>query len=271
MLKPPVELMRLEAVTRIPALRSALWQPKVDGWRCAVFVDEAGVQIQARSGRIVTAQFPELVRDLAALPAGTVVDGELVAWRVDDQGEQVLDFAALARTPARRRMLGVTLQLVGFDLLCRDGADVRGLPLAERWPQLHDVLDGAPPTLQPIVSTEDRAEGETWAEALIPRGFEGIVGKRLGSTYGQPRAWFKQRYADTIDAEVVGIAGVSALRVRLDTGRVVTTQPLAPRQVHQLADELTERLEEAGPLRVEVRAGVGRHGTVTFVRVRPPE
>lgn len=260
--------MRPVAVKVFPQVRDMLWQPKVDGWRCACFVTSDGIQLQARSGRIITGRFPELA-SLASLPAGTVLDGEAVAWRPDAAGEQVLDFLSLARTPARRRMLGVTVQFLAFDLLAVDGRDVRGLPLSERWPRLLAVLDDAPPQVQPIVSTEDREQAEEWARALVPRGFEGLVAKRLSAPYGQPRSWFKRRHADTTEATVVGVEGLSALHVRLDDGREVATQPLTTSQARELAEFLADRPEQDVPLRVEVRVAAGRHGVVTYVRARP--
>lgn len=268
MLRPPVDLARPIAVKPIPPLRDALWQPKADGWRVACFITEDGATIQTRSGRLVTDQFPELAAPLAALPAGTVLDGEAVAWRPDGDGEPALDFLSLARTPARRRVLGVSVQLLAFDLLCQDGEDVRGLPLSERWPRLLTVLDGAPAAVQSIVSTTDRAEAEEWAAALAARGFEGVVAKKLSAPYGQPRAWMKQRFADTTDGMVVEVVGGSALRLRLDDGREVTTEPLTRTQARDLAEYMATRPDDAGPLRVEVRIVVGRHGGVRYVRVR---
>ena len=269
MLSPPVELMRPVAVRTMPRLANALWQPKVDGWRAACFIGADGVQIQARSGRIITDRFPELGPALAGLPSGCVLDGEMVAWRPDESGELTLDFLSLARTPARRRMLGVSMQFLAFDLLCDDGQDVRSLPLSDRWPRLLAVLDGAPPLVQPIVSTHDREQAEEWAAALVPRGFEGLVAKRWSSPYGEPRSWFKRRYADTVDGTVVDVVDGHALRVRLGGGRQVVTEPLSRVQARELAEVMAERTDADAPLTVEVRVGAGRHGTVAFVRARP--
>jgi hypothetical protein len=83
--------------------------------------------------------------------------------------------------------------------------------------------------------------------------------------------WWKQRYSDTIDGTVVDVIGASALRLRLDDGRDVTTRPLQQAQIRQLAAVLADRPDDLGPLRVEVRIGVGRHGQVEYVRVRPDE
>ena len=272
MLSPPIDLLRPIAVTRIPMARDVIFQPKVDGWRACVFVSAGQVKIQARSGRLITASFPELVAALGALSEGSVIDGEVVCWVSDGQEEPRLDFTALSRTPASRRTIQGVVQFLGFDLLCDRGTDIRGLPLSERWPRLLATLNGAPGRVQPIASTTDRAEAELWAQALVPLGFEGLVAKRLSGAYTQrPSTWWKQRYRDTVDGTVVDVVGLSALRLRLDDGREVTTRPLRPAQVHQLADVLAEHGETGNPVRVEVQIGTGRHGQVDFVRVRADE
>lgn len=274
-LHPPVILMDPTAVRVIPAIRHALWQPKIDGWRGAVFRDADGVQIQSRSGKLLTQQFPELVAPLLKLPVGTLVDGEVVCWAIDEEGEEVLDFTALRRTPAHRRRLNISVQYYGFDLLCQGGEDIRLLPLSQRWPRLLDLLAGLgeqAPQIQPVPATQDRAQGEQWAAALTHRGFEGLVVKRLSSVYRQaPDSWWKQRYADTMDATVVDVVGTSVLRLRLEDGREVDTLPLKVAQMRQVADVVADRASGSGPLRVEVRVGVGRHGTVKFVRARGEE
>lgn len=243
----------------------ALYQVKVDGWRVLAFIREDGVHLQARSGRDVTARFPEVIAALSALPSGTVLDGEVVAVR-----DGKFDFHQLARNSVQRRRDGASVSYVAFDLLCDGGRDVRDQPLADRWPRLLEVLGGALPQVQPVMSTTDRAEAEGWITALAPIGVEGALGKALSAPYtaGLGHGWVKVRTADTVDAEILDTAGPAALRVRLEDGREVTTEPLGPDAVHQVAEALADA---PGPVRIEVRAGHGRHGVTRFVRVRAPE
>src|SRR5438128_5623692 len=60
-----------------------LFELKLDGFRCLAFCDAGAVQLWSRSGRVITAAFPEVVAQLRRLPGDAVLDGELV---VCDEG-----------------------------------------------------------------------------------------------------------------------------------------------------------------------------------------
>jgi ATP-dependent DNA ligase len=278
--------MRPTSAAAIPtsAPGGLLIQGKVDGWRALVFVGQDGkVEIQTRSGRIETRRFPELLPVLsAALPPGTILDGEIIAVR---HGEP--DFHALSRTPATRRAMGAALVYVAFDQLCKRGEDIRALPLARRWANLRLTLRKAgvaglgpaatpsrPGQIQLVPFTRDPAVAARWVAGNSPI-IEGIVIKSLVSVYRpSTTAWKKIRSSETVDADLVGALGPAggpqALRVRLDGGREITTLNLTHSQLRALADDLEGRTEP-GPPRVEIRLGVGRHGQARFVRMRPGE
>lgn len=268
MLTPPIDLVRPVKVASLPhgPPKSWIFQSKVDGWRAAAFITTAQVRLQARSGRDVTGHFPEITAPLWSLPPDTVLDGEVVAVR-----RGTFEFEALARSPAWRRQHGVAIGYQAFDLLAFDGADWRGRPLSERWAALVDLLAAAPANVQPVLSTTDRTEAISWMAALRSHGIEGLVGKPTSSTYGPLHGWVKLRDSDTIHADVLSVLGVPrprALRVRLEDGRVAVTEPLGSVGARAVERALTE---SGLPLQIEVRAGIGRHTQVRFIRVRPPE
>ena len=102
------------ATTR-PPTEPAEWvfEPKLDGWRCLVYVDET-VTVRTRTGRDITANVPHL-QGLAGLGRRVVLDGELVA----DAG-RARDFYQVG---GRLRSNGATGEttFVAFDLLVLDG------------------------------------------------------------------------------------------------------------------------------------------------------
>ncbi len=57
-----------------------LFEVKWDGMRALAYIDGRGCRIVSRHGNDITDRFPEL-GSLADLPAGTVLDGELVVLR----------------------------------------------------------------------------------------------------------------------------------------------------------------------------------------------
>lgn len=255
-------------VRQLPDLPHLVFDLKLDGWRTVATVGEQ-VELQTRSGRVVTTQFPEVLPALAVLPAGTVLDGELVAVR----GGR-FDFHALAGSAATRRRSGAAVSYVAFDLLADAGVDTARLPLVERRERLARLLDGHSPGVEMVKCTMDRGEALAWLEVLTPLGVEGLVAKDSRRAYrpGVGHGWFKYRPTDTEDATLVGVVGSGikpdALRVRLADGREAATEPLTDSQRRELVEGV--RAVGEAPILVEVRVtGAGsRHEQVAFVRVR---
>lgn len=89
--------MLAQAVETIPGASAlpggSVYEPKWDGWRLTATVGEDRATLWSRRGTDLTARFPEVAAAVAAhVPAGTVLDGEVVVW-VDDR----LDFEQLQR------------------------------------------------------------------------------------------------------------------------------------------------------------------------------
>ena len=124
----------------------------------------------------------ELLPELRSLPAGLVLDGELVAFR---QG--VPHFPLLSR-----RLLNgdrsIPVSLVAFDLLHVDGRDLMRSPHRVRRRALESLAlnEGF------CVTPEAFADGHELYRAVCAQGLEGMVAKRSASTYrpGQ-RGWIK--------------------------------------------------------------------------------
>jgi DNA ligase-1 len=189
-----------------PAAWQAEW--KWDGMRAQLVRRGADATVWSRGAEPVNDAFPDVVRAAAALPAGTVLDGELLAVR----DRRLLGFTALAKRAGRQRvtkriLANIPCVFVAYDVLESAGADLRGQPLAARRAILEtlvprcfaDLLAGAStigdhPFRSPLVA------GDSW-EALAARraesrsrGVEGLMLKRLASGYGTGRTrgdWWK--------------------------------------------------------------------------------
>ena len=94
------------------------FEPKLDGWRCITFHWANGrVALQSRQQKPLTAYFPDIAAAVGErVPAGSVLDGELVAYR----GGRC-DFAALQRRITGRLSLASPVTFVVFDLWCLPG------------------------------------------------------------------------------------------------------------------------------------------------------
>ncbi|MBT2453861.1 ATP-dependent DNA ligase [Streptomyces sp. ISL-86] len=197
------------AVTTLPRAPGLAYEPKFDGHRMVVVRTEQDVVLQARSGRIVTAAFPDLAAAAQQLPAGTVLDGEVVVWH-----EGRTDFALVQRraaaTPVRAAVLAQSLpaSYAAFDVLELAGLDVRGRPYERRRALLVDLLLPLGPPLQPVPMTTDPELAATWYETLPDSGIEGLVVKRLDQAYpAGRRGWQKLRHTNVRDAAAVGYTG----------------------------------------------------------------
>lgn len=171
-----------------------LFELKYDGHRLLVGKTGERVELLTRNGREVSRSFPEIVRAVAALPAGDLVlDGELVVLGEDARP----DFPALQRRALKtgprdveRAAVESPASLVAFDLPALEGYDLRPLPLAVRKRFLRRVLPAEGPVAY-ADHVEERGE-ELYAE-IRRRGLEGMVAKRADSVYhgGRSSAWLK--------------------------------------------------------------------------------
>ncbi|MFL5452170.1 MAG: ATP-dependent DNA ligase, partial [Myxococcales bacterium] len=113
----------------------AEWQAewKWDGIR-AQLVRRAGQSwLWSRGEELITARFPDLERVFAALGDGTVLDGEVLAFR----DGAPLPFSVLQRRIGRQKLTEKILAeapaaFMAYDLLEEDGIDLRDRPMSER-------------------------------------------------------------------------------------------------------------------------------------------
>ncbi|MCX5194392.1 ATP-dependent DNA ligase [Streptomyces sp. NBC_00249] len=206
----PVRVALAAAVRSLPRGVGLAYEPKFDGHRLVVLRTASDVVLQARSGRIVTAAFPDLAAAARRLPAGTVLDGEVVVWHAGRTDFALVQRRAAAATAARAAVLAQSLpaSYAAFDVLELAGVDVRGRPYERRRALLVDLLLPLGPPLQPVPMTTDPELAETWYETLPASGIEGLVVKRLDQAYpAGRRAWRKLRHTDVRDAAVIGYTG----------------------------------------------------------------
>jgi bifunctional non-homologous end joining protein LigD len=171
-----------------------LFELKIDGFRCMTGKAGNEVKLLSRQGNPFNQAFPEVAAAVSALRHDVVMDAELT---VDDaRGHQLFD------TLQRRSRMSVPYRvraaaneyparLYIFDLLALDGRDVRGLPLLERKAHPRDVFDDS----ETLVFVNGILEQgcAVFERIVVALGLEGMVGKRLDSTYhrGRSRNWLK--------------------------------------------------------------------------------
>jgi bifunctional non-homologous end joining protein LigD len=188
----PASLRPMLASTADAPLDSAAlaYEPKYDGIRAIVSVNDGDVRFWSRLGNEKTTQFPEIGRAirewLRGIERPLVIDGEIVA--LDGKGKPIgfqnLQGRIHLKSGAPPDHAGTAF--IAFDLL-RDGAeDLRGLPLRHRRARLESLFSGR---THPVVRISEQAIGD--GRALHARaqahGWEGLVAKRLAAPYHSGR------------------------------------------------------------------------------------
>ena len=184
-----IEPMLATLVDAPPAEGEWLWEAKLDGYRVLARVDGDDVRCVTRNGKDWSRRLPRVVDALRALGAASAwVDGELV---VAGEGG-VPDFNAL-QNAFDGGSAAEAVRYVAFDLPFLDGADLRGLPLAERRARLGALLARAPAGGPLRFSEALQGEPARLLETAREGGLEGLMGKRADGAYvgGRSKDWIK--------------------------------------------------------------------------------
>jgi ATP-dependent DNA ligase len=181
---------------------SYIFETKWDGVRAIAAVGDGGVRVWGRKGADYTGRYPEL-DVLRSLPAGTVLDGELVLVRAGRP-----DFYSLMRRHARRAgplpFRTEAIRYVAFDVLYLGGRSLLNRPLSERRTILHDHVAR-------LSNVELCAgvigDGISFFRSAVSQGHEGVVAKRLTSRYlpnQRTAAWNKIKQLMELPCVVIG-------------------------------------------------------------------
>lgn len=173
---------------------------KFDGYRTLTVIDGGKVTLYSRSGLDWTAKYQDIARRLKSLKAdNAILDGEIVA--LNEHGAS--SFSRLKEELGAGR--SDELQYYVFDLLVIDGEDVTGKTLIERKARLQALLD-CHDFENHIIYSEHFAENANFLPHLCSLDMEGIISKRVDSTYhgGRGKAWLKVKCHKRQEFVIVG-------------------------------------------------------------------
>jgi bifunctional non-homologous end joining protein LigD len=166
------------------------WEFKWDGVRAIAYVSGGSVRLVSRTGKEMTASYPELAVLADRVQAPVILDGEIVALHAGRPDFGVLQSRMHVRRPTPRLVQDVPVQLYLFDLLYQGPDSLLELPYTERRARLEDLgLDADPVRTPPWF----RDDAEAVLAVSLQHGLEGVVGKPLASRYfpGRRSAWIK--------------------------------------------------------------------------------
>jgi DNA ligase-1 len=202
-------------------LRIAAFEWKLDGVRVQVHksgadVHVSEVRVYTRSLNEVTAAVPEIVDAARALPARTLIlDGETIALRADGRPypfqETMRRFGRKLEVEALRGALPLSVYF--FDCLMTDDGDLTARPAHERFDTLARLVPAA--LLIPRLVTGERDAAQTFFDAALAHGHEGLMAKALDAPYeagSRGSGWLKIKQANTLDLVVLAVEWGSGRR-----------------------------------------------------------
>lgn len=167
---------------------------KWDGVRAVTHVGDGVARAFSRNDLDVTGSYPELKGLADAVPGSCVLDGEIVT--LDQHGRpsfSLLQSRMHVREPGRDLRRRVPVRYLVFDLLRVDDESLLGTPYVERRDRLAQLglTSHRHVSVSPFFAD---ADGSDVLAAAREQGLEGVVAKRLDSTYEpgrRSRAWVK--------------------------------------------------------------------------------
>jgi len=185
-----------------------LFETKFDGYRALAQIRSGDVELISRNGLSFSGKYPEIVKALEILRSDMILDGEIVAE--DSKGNSRFQWLQHYADKGHGK-----LRFHVFDILYFEGFDLRALPLIQRKKILKAVL----PKSESIVYSEHIiGQGTKAYEAAEKKGGEGIIAKKISSTYAENRRtrdWLKIKTQMEQEMVIGGFTEPSGSRVGL--------------------------------------------------------
>lgn len=216
----------LEDVNQLGPTSDWFVDRKWDGIRGQLILRGGEHHVWSRGEDLMTDRFQELAQITDYLPDGTVLDGEVLAFK----DGAPLSFNALQKrigrkTVPKKLLTEAPVILMAYDILELGGQDIRGETLETRRKHLEDLIKNVPDAAPVRLSEEVR--GDTWDVLAKERArsrdlnAEGLMLKRRDSPYLSGRKkgdWWKWKIDPlTIDAVMIYAQAGSGRRANLFT------------------------------------------------------
>jgi len=199
-----------------------VFEIKWDGVRSIMFIDNTKeiVQLQSRSGNIITHRYPEIVRELKSPVSiksltqsvvrckSAVLDGEIVLMDNKTGLPSFQNHQRRMNLDHERDIENLSRQIPAtyylFDILYLDGTNVQNLSFLERRKILSQIVNE-----NTRIKISDFIEeiGEEVYKTTKSMGLEGLVAKNKSSKYVQGKRssdWLKIKHIRTQDCVIIG-------------------------------------------------------------------
>jgi DNA ligase-1 len=224
---------------------------KYDGIRAQLVKRAGRVWLWSRGEELLTERFPEVLVQAAALPDGTVLDGEILVWRDGRPSPfQLLQQRIGRKTLTKKVLADAPATLLVYDLLEAAGLDLRTQPQAVRRARLEALLASSALPVSPAVRGESWAALATLRQESRQRGVEGFMLKHHGSQYGSGRTkaqgtWWKWKIDPlSVDCVLIYAQSGHGRRASVYTDYTFAVWSRTPRdaaEAQAVVDAITQR------------------------------
>lgn len=186
-----------------------VYEIKFDGYRMLARIKDGEVKLFTRNGHDWSARLPEQIKALQALKLqDSWLDGEAVV--LNDDG--MPDFQGLQNAFDEGASQQILYYL--FDAPFLNGEDLRQTPLQDRREALKKALKGVGKRAPLRFSDAFSAAHQDLVTSACAMGLEGVIGKRLGSTYVSRRSddWIKLKCRHRQEMVIVGYSAPKGSR-----------------------------------------------------------
>lgn len=184
-----------------------LFEIKWDGTRSLVFIEDGEYRLVNRRRIDMTDRYPEFAF-MARLPAGTVLDGEVVVLQGGRPHFPLLESREQARSPLkiRTKARATPATYIVFDLLYAGFMSWMTRPLVERRLLLDALVREANNPLL-VFSDAVVGQGKAFFEQACREDLEGVIAKRMNSPYlpgKRTDAWYKIKRQAQLICAIIG-------------------------------------------------------------------
>ena len=210
---------------------------KYDGIRAQVVKRAGTVWVWSRGEELMTDRFPEIAALAAALPDGTVLDGEIVVWKGAGPAPFNLLQQRIGRKTLTKKVLAdAPVAFIAYDLLEWQGQDQREHAQSLRRGRLEAAVQAWPGLhLSPAERRASWVELAALREDSRARGVEGFMLKHVDARYGTGRTksdgtWWKWKIEPLrVDAVLIYAQAGHGRRAGVYTDYTVAVWNRAPR------------------------------------------
>lgn len=184
------------------------YEIKFDGYRMMARIDQGQVKLFTRNGHDWTSKLPRQAEALASLALDSAwLDGEVIA--ADENG--IPSFQVLQNAFESGKSGAIVFYL--FDMPFLNGMDLREVPVEERRAALAKVVERSEDDVLRF-SEDFGEEASDLLTSACQMNMEGLIGKRVGSTYVSRRSddWIKLKCKHRQEFVVVGYSDPKGAR-----------------------------------------------------------